>query len=175
MGWLLIVVLAVVVAGAGVVGTGVALPEAHVARVRARIDQSPLEVFGAIRDVVGAKEWRTGMKRVEVLSREGEPLRWKEYGANGAITFRREEVVPPTRLVYRIDDPTLPFGGRWIYELRPEGKGTLLEITEEGTVRNPVFRFMSRFVFGHYRTLEQYVRDLGRHFEESVEVERLAS
>ncbi len=175
MGWLLIV-LAVIVALAGVVvGVGARLPETHVARVRARIDQSPLEVFAAIRDVVGAKEWRSGLKRVEVVSKQGEALRWKEQGSDGEITFLREEVVPSERLVYRIDDPTLPFGGRWIYELYPEGKGTQLTITEEGTVRNPIFRFMSRFVFGHYRTVEQYLKDLGRHFEEPVEPERLAS
>ncbi len=174
MGWLLIVVAVLVILGL-VLGVGAALPERHVARVRARLGPPPLEVFAAIRDVKGATEWRTGLKRVEVLSKEGETLRWKEYGRDGEITFVREEAVPPARLVYRIDDAALPFGGRWIYELQPDGKGTRLEITEEGTVRNPLFRVVSRFVTGHYRTLEQYVRDLGQHFEEQVEPERLAS
>jgi hypothetical protein len=50
----------------------------------------------------------------------------------------------------------------------PRGERTLLRITEEGEVYNPLFRFMSRYVFGHYRTLEQYARDLGRHFGEDV-------
>lgn len=175
MRWLLIAVIVVVLLVGVVVGTGSALPERHIARVRVRLTESPLEVFAAIRDVTGAREWRSGVRRVDVLSKEGEPLRWKEYGSDGEITFLREEVVPSTRLVYRIDDPALPFGGRWIFELRPEGQGTLLEVTEEGEVRNPIFRFMSRFVFGHYRTLEQYVRDLGAHFEEPVEPERMAS
>ncbi len=175
MRWLLIAVVVVIILVAVVLGAGAASPERHVVRVRVRLSQSPLEVFAAIRDVTGAKEWRTGLQRVEVLSKQGEPLRWKEYGAHGEVTFLREEAVPSQRLVYRIDDPSLPFGGRWIYQLRPEGKGTLLEITEEGVVRHAAHRFISRFIVGYYHALEQYVQDLGRHFEEPLAAERVAS
>lgn len=38
----------------------------------------------------------------------------------------------------------------------------------EGWVANPLFRFLSRFVFGHYRTLESYARALGRRFNQEV-------
>ncbi len=171
--WLWIGLVIVLVAGAVVV-RGATLPAAHVARVRAHFDRDPLELFAAVRDVVGAQSWRTGLRKVEILSKEGEPLRWRETGADGAITYVREESVAPSRLVYRIDDPGLPFGGRWILEVRPEGKGSVLLITEEGEVRSPLYRLMTRYVFGQYRTLERYVRDLGRHLDEDVEPERLA-
>jgi len=33
-------------------------------------------------------------------------------------------------------------------------------ITEDGEVYNPFFRFMSRFVFGHAATLDEFVKNL---------------
>ena len=60
----------------------------------------------------------------------------------------------------RIADPDLPFGGTWTYELKPDGGGTQLVITERGEVYNPIFRFMSRFVFSHTATMERFVASL---------------
>lgn len=84
-----------------------------------------------------------------------------------------DELVEPTRVVNRIDDPELPFGGRWIYEMQPNGSGSVVTITEEGEVYNPVFRVMSRFVFGHHGELERYARDLVRHFGEDGAIRRV--
>jgi hypothetical protein len=66
-------------------------------------------------------------------------------------------------VVSRIADRSLPFGGRWTFELSPAPGGTLLRITEDGEVYNPIFRFVSRFVFGHDRTINGYLEDLERH------------
>lgn len=57
-------------------------------------------------------------------------------------------------------DPSLPFGGRWTYELRAAPAGTTLRITEDGEVYNPLFRFMWKFIFTHHRTIDVYLRDL---------------
>ena len=86
--------------------------------------------------------------------------RWREHGDNGTITFEIVEARPPARLVRRIADPSLPFGGTWTYELTPHASGTRLTITEAGEVYNPVFRFMSRFVFGHTATMDRFLTDL---------------
>ena len=45
-------------------------------------------------------------------------------------------------------------------ELIPRGDSTTLRITENGEVYNPVFRFVSRFVFGHSATIEKYLADV---------------
>ena len=42
--------------------------------------------------------------------------------------------------------------------------GTALRITEDGEVYNPLFRFMSQFVFGHHATVDTFLTDLGRKF-----------
>jgi len=66
----------------------------------------------------------------------------------------------------------LSFGGRWIYELAPDGAGTRLTITEDGFIKNPVFRLLSRTVFSTASTLERFLADLGAHLgvEAMVEV-----
>ena len=40
----------------------------------------------------------------------------------------------------------------------------MVTIVERGEVSNPVFRFVSRFVMGHARTIEDYLNDLARKF-----------
>jgi hypothetical protein len=81
-----------------------------------------------------------------------------------------ESEVPNKRLATRIADPSLPFGGKWTYAILPAGDSTTLRITEDGEVYNPVFRFVSRFIFGHSATIEEYLRDVGRRFGEDAPV-----
>ena len=81
--------------------------------------------------------------------------------------------VPPRALVTRIADPKLPFGGTWTYEISSQADGgSLLRITEDGEIYNPIFRFASRFVLGYSRTQEQYLQALGARFGESVTLEK---
>ena len=60
----------------------------------------------------------------------------------------------------RIADPSLPFGGTWTYELRAEGSGTSLTLTEDGEVYNPIFRVMQKFFFSPYKTIDTYLENL---------------
>jgi hypothetical protein len=68
----------------------------------------------------------------------------------------------------RIASDDLPFGGTWTYEIAAAEGGATLRITEDGFVKNAFFRFMSRFIFGHTATIEQYLKDLGKKFGEEV-------
>lgn len=67
------------------------------------------------------------------------------------------EQAPPRRLVTRVADPELPYGGTWTFELEPDGSGTRLTITERGQIHNPIFRVIARFVFGYAATMETYL------------------
>ena len=89
---------------------------------------------------------------------------WREVGKHDVVTFEEVEAAPPRRLVARIADPSLPYGGSWTYVVTPDGTGSRVTITENGVVYSPVFRFVSRFVFGHHATQEAYLRALGRRF-----------
>ncbi len=141
-----------------VIGVGYALPQDHVAAATATFAAPVDRVFSAIVDVDAYPTWRDDVTRVEVLGRD--PLRWREHSDGDAITFEVVERTAPTTLRVRVADPDLPFGGTWTYDLRPEGSGTRLTITENGEVYNPIFRFMSRFVFGHRATIDAFLAGL---------------
>jgi uncharacterized protein YndB with AHSA1/START domain len=171
MKWILLVVGVLVAIIAVIAIVGLLLPRDHVASTTAHINAPPDSVWNALADVREYPRWRAGLRSVDVLSTDG-ALRWREHSSDGAITFERTEEQRPGRLVSRIADETLPFGGTWTYELAPEAEGTSLRITERGYVTNPLFRFMARFVFGHHRTQEDFLRALGRRFGHDVTITR---
>lgn len=146
-----------------VIAVGYMLPQNHQASRERTFMVSPQRVFAAIATPSEYPRWRSDVKRVEMLPDEGGLPRFREVGSNGDILYQVEERVPDRRLVIRIADTTLPFGGSWTHEVTPAATGTSLKITENGAVYNPIFRFMSRFVFGHHRSIETYLASLDKH------------
>ena len=164
MRWPFIILAVLAGVPIAVVGVGVLLPREHTATSHATINAPPDSVWSALTDVDDFPAWRDDVARVEVLpARDGHRI-WREVGKHDAITFEQVEAEPPRRLVSRIADPSLPFGGIWTYVVSPEGPGSRVTITEDGVVHNPIFRFVSRFVFGHHASQEAYLRALGRRF-----------
>jgi len=153
-----------------VVGVGWLLPVKHRAVRRATIPAQPAEVYALLTDVARFPGWRSKVARIDLLPDENARQPYREVGGDGAITYVVDEAVADRRLVTRIADRTLPFGGRWVYELTPVAGGTELRITEEGEVYNPLFRAVSRFVIGHTATVDRFLRDVGRRFGHDVEV-----
>jgi hypothetical protein len=72
--------------------------------------------------------------------------------------------------VRTIADPSLPFGGKWVYDVAPDGSGSTLTITEDGKVYNPIFRFVSRYFMNQAGTIETVMRDLAKHFGEEPRI-----
>jgi uncharacterized protein YndB with AHSA1/START domain len=142
------------------------LPKAHSVSREARFNQPPEAIWKAITDVEAMPTWRQGLKSVKHLpDKKGLPS-WVETSASGTIPFETVVSQPPSKLVVRIADPGLPFGGTWSYQITPVSGGSSLRIREDGEVYNPVFRFLSRFVFGYSGTMDAYLRSLGRKFAE---------
>ena len=80
----------------------------------------------------------------------------------GDVPVRVERQEPPSLLVTRVVEGQ-PFGGTWTYRIAPAvSGGSDLTITEDGEVYNVIFRFMSRFVFGHAATIDAYLKNLDR-------------
>ena len=147
----------------GVIGAialvGMTLPQGHRAQRRASIRRPPGEVFAAISDFERHPEWRHDVRRVTVQG-TGLGAVVREESDGETITFKIEAFDPPSRLVMRIADDSLPFGGTWSYDLQPSATGTEITITEDGEIHNPIFRFLARFVFGHDGTIDRYLSDL---------------
>ena len=158
MRWLLYAGIGIAALIALITVVGLLLPKAHVATRSATFKQPPAVVFATL---AGPPDWRPDVTKFEILSTNGGNPKWKEYDHRGrAILYERTESNPPHRMVTRIADPTLPFGGTWIYEIREAGGGTELQITEHGEVYNPIFRFVSRFIMGHTATIDKYLEAL---------------
>jgi hypothetical protein len=143
-----------------VTAIGYALPQGHVVSREATLSASPATVFSTITDVAAQPSWRTGVTSVEVVS--SNPMKWREHERSDTVLYEVVDSRPPELHRVKIADPDLPFGGTWTYELTADGSGTRVRITEHGEVFNPVFRFVSRFVFGHTATIDRYLADLRR-------------
>lgn len=171
MKWFLMLLGVVVVVAAVITLIGVMLPRDHVASTTTLINAPPDSVWEALINVSDYPRWRPDVQSVDVLSTEG-ALRWRENTRQGVITLERSEEQRPRRLVSRIADEKLAFGGTWTYELAPEAQATRVTITERGYVKNPMFRFMARFLFSHHKTQEDFLRALGRKFGHDVTLTR---
>jgi hypothetical protein len=164
--WIVLGTLAGLIAIVAVVGA--MLPLGHVASRRARYRQSPEAIWAAID---GPQDWRPGFGHYELLpEREGRRV-WREEIGHDQITFERVSADPPRRLETRIAQTGLPFGGGWVYEIAAVESGCEVHITECGEVYNVFFRFISRFIMGHSRSLEQSLTALGKKFGEDVRIE----
>jgi uncharacterized protein YndB with AHSA1/START domain len=165
-----VVLLLAVAVGLGlvVVIVGYLLPARHEVTVSATIPASPDAVWAVLTDPASYPTWRGDVTSVELLPTDSGHVAWRELGKNGAIAFVVEEEARPTRLVTRITDRSLPFGGRWEYLVTGDGTGSRVQITEHGEVYNPVFRFASRFIMGHSATARAYLKALGARFGAAV-------
>lgn len=148
-----------------VLSIGWMLPVGHRASRTQTINAPPERVFGILTDIGRYPVWNSAVERAEVTGEPGPGQRISLSGSFGEIPYVVEAFEPPTRLVTRIAGSEMAFGGTWTYELRASGAGTEITITEDGEVYNPFFRFMSRFVFGHYATIDQFLADLARAVE----------
>ncbi len=166
----LIVLTVLVALVALVLLAGWCLPVKHHAAREALLAASPEVVYAAINTPKDFPSWRSKVTSVEMVSDTEHHVSYREIGDDGTILYAVDEAVPSRRLVTRIADRSLPFGGTWTYELTPTDGGTRLRITEDGEVYNVIFRVMSRFVFGHTATIDTYLHDLGRHLGHDVTI-----
>jgi uncharacterized protein YndB with AHSA1/START domain len=166
----IVVILLAVVVGLGVVVVlvGLMLPVKHEATVSAAIPAAPEAVWAVLTDPASYPKWRGDVTSVEMLPADSGHVAWREQGKNGAISYATELTEAPRRLVTRITDKSLPFGGTWEYVVSPDGAGSRVQITEHGEVYNPVFRFVSRFIMGHTATASAYLKALGARFGATV-------
>ena len=172
MRWIFRILGVIVAVALCVVAIGAALPRQHVVSRQAIYHQPPETIWQAVMDYKKFSTWIKGVTRVEPFQAPSGQPGWTEVLSSGMkIPLEVTEADPPRRLVTRIADPKLPWGGTWTTEITPAPGGSVLRITEDGYVNNPVFRFMSRFVFGYTDTLDSYMRSLGAKFGEQVTIQ----
>jgi hypothetical protein len=165
MKWVWIIGGSLVLIVAIVAVVGAMLPQSHHASRRARFRQRPEAIYAVL---AGPPDWRSDVKGFGKLS----DRKWWEQDSHGKkITFELVEDRAPLRRVTRIADPKLPFGGTWTIEIAPEAAGSAVRISEDGEIYNVIFRFVARYFMGYTSTIDGYLRDLGRKFGETVQIE----
>jgi hypothetical protein len=137
---MVVVIIVVILA---VILIGRSLPVAHVASRTLTFRRPPEEVWTAVNDPA-------------LLSSRGV----------GDVKFEAMESVPPRRLVRRVVGEKA-FGGTWTCDIAPAPSGSTLTITENGEIYNAFFRFVSRFIIGHHRTIDGTMAALRKRFGES--------
>lgn len=155
----LIITAAIVIVVIVIVAIGAALPVRHQAQRQANFAASPEALRAILLDVEHYPTWRTGVTQVTVLDHSGSVTHYREQSSDGAIEYRLD-ASDPDALTSRITGGVTAFGGGWHYRLVPGDHGTMLRITEDGEIYNPIFRFVSRYVMGYTATMDRYLRDL---------------
>jgi hypothetical protein len=115
----------------------------------------------------GPQDWRTDLKSYKFYDQGSRRMAQETDKHAQTITFEIVESRPPTLLKRTIADKNLPFGGSWTWQLEPVGENCRITITEDGEVYNPVFRFLSKFVIGQTRTIDNYLDMLSQALEKT--------
>lgn len=148
---------------------GAMLPRNHVARSTITLKQRPDTVWMVLRDFESYATWWPTVKSIERLpDRSGHEVWVQRDKRNQAMPLEVVESEPPNRLVTKIADDKLPFGGTWTYEIAEVPGGSSLTITEAGEIYNPVFRVMARLFFGYHATMDSYLKAVGAQLGEDV-------
>lgn len=169
MKWIILILVLITLAVAVVSAVGAMLPVNHRASRKARFHQPPQAIYAV---VSGPPDWRPDVKASGPLPDVSGRKRWWEQDAHGnKIAYELVED-SPSRVVRRIAGEKLPFGGAWTIEIAPASSSEAeVRVTEDGEVYNVIFRFLSRFVFGHASSIEGYLRNLGAKFGEQPQIE----
>lgn len=173
MKWVAIILGGIVALVLVVTVIGATLPKSHVAVRAAHFHRPVEELFNTVIDVPSSPSWRKDIQRIEMLPPKGSRFAWREVSKNGTVSYEGEVVrLPapsvPGRFISRITDKSLPYGGEWIIDVATTSEGSIVTVTENGEVYNPIFRFVSKYVMGQTATIDGYLRALGRHFGEAV-------
>jgi hypothetical protein len=164
--WVLFILAGLVAIVLVVVLIGLMFPKAHRATRMAHFNQPADAIFAA---TIGLQDFR-GVISTELPPQDGHRF-WREQSGRHAITFEEIASDPPRLYSSRIADKDLPFSGTWTWEIAPTSDGCTCRITEEGEVSNPIFRFVSQLVIGHTKTIDDYLKALGRKFNQPVSIE----
>lgn len=151
-----------------VVVIGLLLPKSHVASRAAAYRATAERLFTLI---AGPQNWRPDVLRYEVVPDQAGRELVQETTRNGeTVTYELLDRKPPQSILRRIVTENLPYSGTWAYSLQPNGAETVVRITENGEVYNPVFRFVSHFIVGHTSTMDAYLLALGKATGEEVQI-----
>jgi hypothetical protein len=173
--WIITVLAALAAIVIAVAVVGALLPAEHVARASITLQQPADSVWAVVRDLGDYPSWWSDVDAMERLpDREGHET-WTQKMDGEDLPLMVVESEPPARMVTRIAGQDLLFGGSWTQEIEPAPEGCTVTVTEAGEVYNPIVRVVARFIIGHHRTIESYLRALSQRFGEEADITRVGA
>jgi len=155
---ILLIALGLVIAATLV---GMVLPKQHIVTFTDHFDRVPEEIWDVMTQVRQYPQWKPDVKDVVVISGDAEPLAWTETSLKDEVTsFRVINSLEPLTWEIQVIHPEIPPGGKWLFELKPNGEGTDVSVTETAKVNNPLMRFLDRFIIGYTHPLKDYLKAL---------------
>ena len=168
MRWILIIGAVLVGLILLIVVVGMTRPSHHVAQTRGKYDKPPMDVWRVVSDYDRWSEWNPEIKSVTPLPEQNGRRMINVVGSWGTAPTVIAAWNPPSKLRTEMDAGS--FSGSWSYEMTPTGDGgTLLTITEEGDVGNPIFRAMMIF-HDNKATMRSFHAALAKRLGTSVAV-----
>ena len=141
----------------------------------------PAAVWKLLTDHAAEPNWLPAFGSVTRLADvAGQPV-WAHASADGAFTFtlRTIAVIPEQRyerILLRDDQPrSQSWDGRWVFELQPQGGGTVLRITEYGWTDGFPFFVQQRVLAKPDSFLKYYAQRIGVALNDPATVEVLRS
>ena len=143
---------------------GYSLPKDHKIKKSLYLKSTPEIVWRRINDFEKFSSWRLELSMVEKIDTNT----WIEVDKSGQkIKYQKIASTLNKSLTTEIADKDLPFGGTWTFEITVSGDSAVLTIEENGHVNNPLFRFVSKFIIGHDKSIQTYFDNLKR-YEENI-------
>lgn len=144
-----------------VVGLGALEPVKHVAKRVVDLNSPKDKVWALITNYADMPTWRRELRKIEMVTGANGQEIWQEFeNASESLDFETIEQIEGQKLVRKIVGNRTDFGGTWTFELEENGDQTTLTITENGEVYNIVFRFVSKYIMGHYASIDKFIRQL---------------
>lgn len=154
LGFLALLILAILAIGA-------LLPVKHIASRSVTLNAPTAKIWAMISNYADMPAWRKELLRVEMKQDSHGQDIWQEFESeNESLDFITIEQIEGQKLVRKIVGEKLDFGGTWTFILAENGDKTTLTITENGEVYNVLFRFVSKFIMGHYACMDKYIKQL---------------
>ena len=159
----------------GVLGIlGSRLPETHVAKASIEIGAAPEVVWATINDMESFPAWMPEFTKMERLPDDHGRQVWRQHMGRNSFVTTNDVFEPPSaastgrgRVLRTIRDDNGPFSGSWDHVVEPAATGgSVLTVTETGTVKSAIPRAIMRYMIGedHYlnKFLDAVKRKLGQ-------------
>jgi uncharacterized protein YndB with AHSA1/START domain len=143
-------------------GAGYVFPSRIEAAARITINRPPENVWWVLTDYNHMAAWHPQYRNATTLTPPGEaPLRWQiEYSDGYVVNAEVVEEKFPSRLVERITDGNLPFGGGWTVELTPVGPNTEVTVHSKVEIHAPIQRLIVHLLVPAQTELERILEAL---------------